>query len=157
MSVRYYEPAQIARQLRYLREIGVNQGLRVNGVQIWAGGQPGDSWCVEFVWLVLDICYQGQCPFDRVQSADALRLLAIKNGWVVTVPSVNDIVLSLRPDGTAHHAAIVTNVSPLNAIAGNTSADGTSSNGDRVAEHWVSTAQKLYIHVPFDAPLAVAA
>jgi hypothetical protein len=157
MSARLYSPSSVARLFLYLREIQPNKGLRVNGVQIWAGGQSGDSWCVEFVWFVFDICYQGQCPFDRQQSADALRKLAVANGWVVTIPLVDDIVLSLRPDGTAHHAAIVSNVSPLNAIAGNTSADGTSSNGDRVAEHYVSPIQKLYVRVPADTPLAVAA
>lgn len=157
MSVRVYDPVAIARQFRYVREVQPNKGLRVTAIQTWSGGQSGDAWCVEFGWLVFDICYQGQCPFDRVQSAEEFRKIAVKNGWVVTIPMPGDVVLSLRPDGTAHHFAICTEISPLKSIAGNTSEDGTSSEGDRVAEHWVSTAQKLYVRIPADVPMAVAA
>ncbi len=67
---------------------------------------------------------------------------------MTTIPIPGDIVLSLNPDGTAHHVGIIANVSPLSSIAGNTSEDGSSSNGDRVAEHWISTALKLYVDVP---------
>lgn len=154
MSARYYSPSSVARLLLYVREVQPNKGLRVNGIQIWSGGQSGDQWCVEFVWFVFDICYQGQCPLERVQSADELRRIAVGRGWVVTIPMPDDIILSLRADGTAHHAAICTSASPLTAIAGNTSADGTSSSGDRVAEHWVSSLQKMYVRVPHDVPVA---
>src|SRR6478735_9634203 len=156
MSVRYYDPVEIARQYRYVREVQPNKGLRVNAIQTWSGGRTGDAWCVEFGWMVYDICYQGQCPFDRVQNSDEFRKLAVANNWIVTIPFPGDIVLSLRPDGVAHHFGIITNVSPLTSIAGNTDATGTSSNGDRVAEHTISIVQKLYVHVPFDGQLAVA-
>ncbi len=147
-----YDPVAIARQFLYVREAATaNRGLRVEAIQHWSGGQFGDSWCQEFVWLVFDIAYQGQCPFDREQSTESFRKRALANGWVVTIPSAGDIVLSLKPDGTAHHVGILTKVSPLTSIAGNTSEDGTSSNGDRVAEHFISNAQKMYVHVPSEA------
>jgi hypothetical protein len=107
--------------------------------------------------MVFDVCYQGQCPFDRVQNSEEFRKLAVKNRWVVTIPMPGDVILSLRADGTAHHFAICTRVSPLYAIAGNTSEDGSSSEGDRVAEHYVSPVQKLYVRVPADVPMQVAA
>ncbi len=154
MSARVYEPVAIARQFLYVREAqsrGQNRGLRVEAIQHWAGGQTADSWCMELVWLVYDICYQGRCPFDREQSTEAFRQLAVAKGWVTTIPIPGDIVLSLRADGTAHHVGIITKVSPLTSVAGNTSEDGTSSNGDRVAEHWISTALKMYVAVPSEA------
>lgn len=157
MPIRYYSPVAIARQFLFVREVQPNKGLRVNGVQTWSGGRSGDSWCCEFVWFVFDICYQGACPFDRVQSCDALRQLALARNWIVTIPIPGDIVLSLRSDGTAHHVGILTQVSPPTSIAGNTDATGASANGDRVAEHFISPALKLYVRVPQDGPMAVAA
>ncbi len=151
MSARIYEPVAVARQFRYVREVQPNKGLRVNAIQTWSGGQSGDSWCMEYVWLVFDICYQGQCPFGREQSTETFRQLAVAKGWVTTIPIPGDIVLSLRPDGTAHHVGIITKPSPLTSIAGNTSDDGSSAEGDRVAEHWISTALKMYVAVPSEA------
>ncbi len=148
---RIYDPIVIARQFLYVREaqtIGQNHGLRVEAIQHWAGGTFGDSWCVEFGWMVYDICYQGQCPFDRAQNSESFRQLAIAHGWVTTGPVPGDIVLSLTPEGTAHHFALLTVLDPFTTIAGNTSADGLSSNGDRMAEHPVSRDHKLFVHIP---------
>lgn len=128
----------IARQFLYIREaqsIGQNRGLRVESIQHWAGGVQGDSWCMEWVWMVLDIAYQGHPPFDRMQSCEALRGLAQDRGWLRGIPSVGDLFLYVNSAGRAHHVGIVTSVEPLTGIAGNTSEDGTSANGDRVAEH----------------------
>lgn len=146
-----YDPIAIARQFLYLREAqtkGQNRGLRVEAIQHWSGGQFGDSWCMEFVWLVLDICYQGQCPFDRQQSTEAFLQLAATRGWIVTAPQIGDIVLSVASAGQAHHVGLVTDISPLASIAGNTSADGTSSNGDRVAEHAITPDLKVFVRIP---------
>lgn len=148
---RVYDLIAIARQFLYVREaqtIGQNRGLRVEAIQHWSGGASGDSWCVELGWMVYDICYQGQCPFDRAQNSESFRHLAVANGWVTKTPIPGDIVLSLTPEGIAHHFAILTVNAPLTTIAGNTSADGSSSNGDRVAEHQVSPDHKMYVHIP---------
>ncbi len=146
-----YDLVLIARQFLYLREaqtLGQNRGLRIEGVEHWSGGQFGDSWCMEFVWFVLDIAFQGGCPFDRQQSTEAFRQIAVARGWIVESPQIGDLVLSVTSAGQAHHVAIVTGLSPLTAIAGNTSEDGTSSNGDRVAEHTISPALKVFVHIP---------
>jgi hypothetical protein len=62
---------EIARLFLYVREaqdLGQNRGLRVEAIQKWSNGQPGDSWCCEAVWMWLDILFQGQCPIPRVQA-----------------------------------------------------------------------------------------
>jgi hypothetical protein len=139
---------QFAKKFHYLREVGQNQGLRVNGIQIWAGGQPGDSWCMEFVWFILDIWYEGKCPFARMQNVHAFLVLARANGWEVTVPVPGDLVISVDETGHGHHIGFCTEVSPFTTFAGNTSKDGKSSNGDRAAEHAVSMRNKVFVRVP---------
>jgi hypothetical protein len=136
-----------ARKAHYLREVGQNQGLRVNGIQIWAGGQPGDSWCLELVWFLLDFWMEGKCPFDRMQSVEAFRQHAKTQGWETPVPVPGDLVVSVKDDH-GHHIAILTSLVPFTTFAGNTSADGLSSNGDRAAEHEVSKEGKEFFRVP---------
>ncbi len=133
---RTYESVDIARQFLYVREAGANHGLRVEAIQHWSGGQPGDSWCCEFVWMVFDLCYQGECPFDRVQSVQALWDTCAANGWTVDAPQAGDLFFYMNDAGHMHHIGIWSGDG--NGIAGNTSEDGTSNNGDRVAEHAVS-------------------
>ena len=131
----------IARQFLYVREaqsLGQNRGLRVESIQHWAGGQSGDSWCAEFVWFVLDIAYGGKPPFDRFQSCESLRKLAVARGWIVADPRPGDLFLYLNDVGWAHHVGFVTLTDPLTGIAGNTSPDGRSANGDGVYEHEIS-------------------
>lgn len=142
----------LARKFHYLRESGQNQGLRVNAIQIWSGGQPGDSWCVEFIWFLFDIFYEGRCVFPRMQNVHAFLQLATRNGWVVQVPVPGDLCISVDETGHGHHIAIVTETAPLTTFAGNTSADGRSSNGDRAAEHEVSLTNKVFVRVPPPAP-----
>lgn len=138
---------ELARKFHYLREAGQNQGLRINGLQIWSGGQPGDSWCLEFVWFVLDIWYEGNPPFERMQNVQAFRVMAIAKGWQVATPEPGDLVVSVT-DNHGHHIAFCTVASPLATFAGNTSEDGASSNGDRAAEHIVSPIGKEYFRLP---------
>lgn len=150
---RAYEPVAIARQFRYVREAGANHGARVEAIQHWALGTFGDSWCDEFgVGFILDICYQGASPFPRTTDINASTISALayakSKGWVTTTPAVNDLVFSVHPDGAPHHVAIVSAVSPLASIAGNTSSDGVSSNGDGVYEHAISAADKVFVHLP---------
>jgi hypothetical protein len=124
----------IARLFLFVRESGDNRGLRVEAIQHWSQGQFGDSWCAEFATMVLDLFCQGQSPIPRGGSCQAIYDLAKQNGWVQT-PSEGDLYLYINEADHAHHVGLVTALDPLTGIAGNTSADGTSSNGDRVAEH----------------------
>ncbi len=147
-----YDPIQIARQFLFVREaqsVGQNRGLWVEAIQHAAGGQPADSWCMEMLWCWFHIAYQGAEPFPREQSTETFRQLAAAKGWIVPTARIGDIVLSVHPGGVAHHVGLVTDVGAiLKAIAGNTSQDGTSSNGDGVYEHAISPENKVYVRVP---------
>lgn len=147
-----YSPTELARQLDYVREdqsSGQNHGARVNAIQRFSLGGDGDSWCCEFATMLLDVAFKGASPIPRLQACEDVHLLAAKNGWISATPSVDDLVLSIDPaTGKAHHIAIVTATDPLTAIAGNTSEDGASSNGDGVHEHAISGTNKLFVHYP---------
>lgn len=146
-----YSPATIARQFVYVREVttdGGNHGQRVNAIQKWCGGQDGESWCMYFATMVLDICFQGDAPIPREGSCEAVHQLAAVKGWIVETPAVGDLVLTVNADNFAHHVGIITSTDPLASIAGNTSQDGVSSNGDRVAEHEISPTGKVFIRYP---------
>lgn len=148
MSTRYYEPVDVARQFRYLRELSGNHGQRIEAIQRWCGGLPGDSWCCHFATMVFDVCYQGQSPIPRTGSCDVVLAVCRDKGWMVTDPEPGDLVFSMLGEHDAHHIAIVTATSPLTAIAGNTSADGSSSNGDGCYEHAISPTHKLFARIP---------
>lgn len=142
-----YSPTEIARQFIFVREAGANKGQRVEAVQHWGGGNPGDSWCAWFATMVLDICFQGSSPIPRLGAVQSVYDLAKKNGWMTSAPTNNDIFIYVNDDDHAHHIGFVT--FPGVGIAGNTSADGKSSNGDRVAEHEISAGPHVkYIHYP---------
>lgn len=131
----------IARLFLFVREAqstGQNRGLRVEAIQHWSAGQFGDSWCAEFVWFVLDIVYHGNAPIPRTGSTQALLDYARQQNWIVDASAVGDLYFYLNDAGLPHHVGIVTSINPLIGIAGNTSADGTSANGDRVAEHAIT-------------------
>jgi hypothetical protein len=136
-----------ARKFLFVREDGQNKGIDVEAIQKWAGGQPGDSWCCEFVTFILRICYQGNSPIPLLRACQDVYNLAKKNGWLTTNPVPNDIYLYVDANEHAHHIGIYTGNG--NGIAGNTSADGTSSNGDRVAEHALTTNPALIKYVHF--------
>lgn len=144
-----YSAVAIARQFLFVREASANRGLRVEAIQKWSGGQAGDSWCAEFATMVLDICYQGAAPVPRLQAVEDIHQLAKKEGWIVEEPEPEDLVLTVNEANHAHHIGIVTSVEDgLMSIAGNTSEDGTSSNGDRVAEHEISRKNKVFVRYP---------
>lgn len=140
----------IARLFLYVREAGPNHGARVNAIQRWSLGQDGDSWCAEWVTMVLDLFYQGESPIPRMQSCQAILDVATQRGWVVPDPQPEDLYLFVNEQGHAHHVGLVTLANPLTGISGNTSADGTSSNGDRVAEHYllVDPARIRFVRLP---------
>lgn len=139
------------RRFLYLREaqsLGQNRGLRVEAIQRWSGGVAGDSWCVELLWMVLDIAYQGHPPFDRMQSVETVRSWAQDQGRVTRTAKVGDLFLYINASGRAHHIGVVTALAPLIGIAGNTSEDGSSSNGDRCAEHEITA--KMFVRMPYN-------
>lgn len=143
-----YSPTDIARQYLFVREAGQNKGQRVEAIQKWSGGIPEQSWCAYFVTMVLDICFEGKSPIPRQGACQVIYDQAKQNGWLVDIPHKDDIFLYVNQVDHAHHIGFVTD--PGVGIAGNTSADGTSSNGDRVAEHSISTnpAKVKYVRYP---------
>lgn len=131
----------------YVREADKqNTGLRVEGIQRWCGGVPGDSYCAFFVTLVLDICFQGAAPIERQGSCDTIYRLGKSKGWITDKPEIGDLFFFIDDNDHAHHIGIVTGLNPLTGIAGNTSADGRSSNGTGVYEHTISA--KTFLRVP---------
>ena len=131
----------IARLFLFVREaVSQNNGQRVNAIQVWSGGHEalGTSWCAWFVTMVLDLAYQGNAPILRMGSVQAIRDLCQQKGWTTDTPSVGDLYFYVDANDHGHHVGIVTNLSPLTGISGNTSADGLSDNGDRVAEHQIT-------------------
>src|SRR5215467_12701467 len=149
MSNIMQDPVSLARVFNFVREAqaeGQNRGIRVEAIQHWSEGQIGDSWCAEFATMILDLCFAGQAPISREGSCQAIKDLADQNGWTTASPTVGDLFLYVNDAGHAHHVGIVTQTDPLMGIAGNTSADGTSSNGDGVYEHQIKT--NVFIHYP---------
>lgn len=128
----------IARLFLFVREAGENRGLRVEAIQHWSTGQFGDSWCAEFATMVLDLLYQGESGIPRLSAAQAIRDTCTKNGWLLDAPEIGCLFFYVDANDHAHHVGFVTQLAPLMGIAGNTSADGSSDNGDRVAEHAIT-------------------
>jgi hypothetical protein len=144
-----HDPVAVARQFLFVREaqsLGQNRGARVEAIQRWSGGSPGDSWCAEFATMVLDIAFQGDAPISRFRACEDIRALAAAQDWITSEPHVGDLFLYVNDAGRAHHVGLVTQLEPLCGIAGNTSADGTSSNGDRVAEHAINA--RVFVRYP---------
>jgi hypothetical protein len=144
-----HDPVEIARLFAFVREAqdeGQNRGLRVEAIQHWSKGAPGDSWCAEFATMVLDLAFAGNAPIDRQGSCEAIRRVAAQAGWITDTPQVGDLFLYVNATGNAHHIGFVTQTDPLMGIAGNTSSDGTSSNGDGVYEHGI--AASVFVHYP---------
>jgi hypothetical protein len=136
----------IARLFLFVREVAPNSGNRVEAIQKWGGGEKGQSWCCWFVTMILDLFYSGKSPIPRLGACQDVYDLARKNAWLTMNPSVGDIFLYVNEKDHAHHIGFITSTQPLNGIAGNTSEDGKSSNGDRVAEHGIGGSQIRYVH-----------
>lgn len=136
----------IARRLNFIRETAPNDGAWVTFIQRFTGNKPGDSWCASFVCLVLDVAYRGQSPLPKSAWCPSLLSEGRSKGWIVTDPRPDDIFFYVNAAGMAHHIGIVTGVTPLTGIAGNTSEDGTSSNGTGVFEHPISAT--VFLRLP---------
>lgn len=130
-----------ARSFEFVRETAPNSSPEIDRWLARLGLPPGNSWCAAYACcMVLDLD-----PHTQLKaSAGALALLAKNQPLRVQTPQPGDIVVWDHGHGLGH-VAIVTSVvrvggavGGLTAIAGNTSADGASRNGDRVAEHEVS-------------------
>jgi hypothetical protein len=145
----------IARLFLFVREAGENNGQRVNAIQMFSGGREalGTSWCMWFATLILDLLFAGTSPIPRQGACEDVRKLAESNGWLTDTPSVGDLFLRVHADtGLAHHTGFVTAVNDdgsIGTIAGNTSEDGVSSNGDRVAEHTITPAAGTITYVAY--------
>lgn len=141
MNTPIHDPVGIFHLFSFVREaqsLGQNRGLRVESIQHWSGGQFGDSWCCELATMVLDLAYQGDSPIPRGGSCQVIYQFAKLHHWIVSEPKVGNLYLFVNDQDHAHHVGMVTSIDPLIGIAGNTSEDGTSSNGDGVHEHPIS-------------------
>ena len=129
----------VARLFDFVREAGANAGQRVEAIQRWCGGMKGDSWCAYFATMVLDLAFKGQSPIPRNGVCQTIYDGAKLKGWVTETPASGDLFLYVNAGDHAHHIGIVTRVDgvAVYGIAGNTSSDGKSSNGDGVYEHQV--------------------
>jgi hypothetical protein len=91
--------------------------------------------------MVLDLFFQGKSPIPRLGACQDVYELAKKNGWMTTSPVAGDIFIYVNSAGRAHHIGFITKDGGGIGIAGNTSEDGTSSNGTGCFEHSISTNQ----------------
>lgn len=136
----------IARLFLFVRENGENAGRWVEAIQKWSGGQKGDKWCAYWLSMVLELAYAGLSPIKYTgATADFLTWGTIHNA-VYATPEIGDIFIRLNDQGIPYHVGIVTEESSTEShfvgISGNTDEDGTSSNGDRVAERLLHFSEK---------------
>jgi hypothetical protein len=144
------EVIYLARKFLFVREVGgPNKGIWVEGIQKLAGGVAGESWCCYFVSVVLALAFGGftKSPIGRTGVCQDVYALAKKNGWLRDRPvQIGDMFLYVDANDHAHHIGLVCDDAPLIGIAGNTSEDGSKSNGDGVYEHGISA--HTFVHWP---------
>lgn len=140
----------IARRFSFVREAGgPNRGVFVEFIQRRGGdGVPGDSWCADFVSLVMDIAYRGASPLRKTGSTKAMFAEAKMKGFVEDSPQPDDLYFFVDKIGVPHHVGIITGIAPVTGIAGNTSEDGKSSNGTGVFEHPISMDHVVFVRLP---------
>jgi hypothetical protein len=141
----------VCHRFDFVREAdGPNAGVWVNLFQRFTGNKEGESWCCSFVCFCLDALTKGHSPFKKSGACQDIYEQAKARGLVIDTPEVGCLYVFVNDDDHAHHIGVVTSVSPLRGIAGNTSEDGTSSNGDGVYEHSLNVAPNhiRFIRVP---------
>ncbi len=139
----------VMRRWSFVRETdGPNRGYWVEFIQRFTGNEPGDSWCCSLVSLCEDVAYRGKAPSRKTASCMEKLTDCRTKGYVVTTPLPDDLCFSVDATGHAHHIGVVTAIDPLKTIAGNTSEDGLSSNGDGVYEHTVNSTGKIFVRLP---------
>lgn len=135
----------VAARLSFIRETeGPNAGYWVNFLQRFCDGVEGDSWCADFESFVEDVAYKGKNLTPRTGSSDAKLRFCKAKGWIVAQPQLDDLYFYVHSNGVAHHIGIVSGIAPLTGIAGNTSKDGRSSNGDGVYDHAINAAACVF-------------
>lgn len=145
----------VARHFLFVREtLGPNLGYAVEFFQRFAGGVPGESWCADFESFVEAWAYRGgKAPLPVTGSTqEKLEYVRAKHpDWIVATPAVDDVFFRVNSAGVPHHIGFVTGVAPLIGIAGNTSEDGTSSNGTGVFEHTLVGDPSTFVFVRLPA------
>ncbi len=151
-----------ARKYLYVRETnGSNSdgGGFIDQSLASLGLSPGASWCA---WVKETATVTGVTIKFR-RSASGLNLLKLNPDLVVTDPQPGDILIEDHGHGMSH-VGIITDVIKVDGeidavatIAGNTSSDGLSRNGDRVAEHalaWWPAPSRVagYLRISISAP-----
>lgn len=129
---------QQARNFLYVREVGgANKGLWVGIFQRFVGIEPGQSWCAAFVCFVLAIIVggKGNLPIPCTGVCEEIHAYAKARNMIIPAAEAlpGDLYLFVDDTGHAHHVGFYAALAQ--GIAGNTSADGLSSNGDGVYEH----------------------
>lgn len=127
----------VARLFLHVREIPGNRGARVEAIQKWGGGSPGDAWCCWWVTMVLDLYYGGKSPVPRHGSCDIPLALCKSEGWMVEHPIPGDLYFRLADPTNAVHIGFA--CSPIRdgrfvQLSANTSEDGLSREGTGVFE-----------------------
>lgn len=153
------DAVELARQFLFVREIGgQNRGFWVEWIQHFTGNSPGDSWCASFVSMILGIYFQGKGKSTMLTTAvvQDMYAWAKDHGWLTTTPTPGDLFLYVDENDHAHHVGFYTGDGPT-GIAGNTSTDGTSSNGDRVAEHPLHPSSGSVQYVAYPRPTTTVA
>ena len=127
-----------ARKYLYVRETAPNSGPHIDEWLAAVGCKSGDSWCAAYACAMVR---ETNPRFKFHPSASALHLLANNPNLITFDPRPGDLVVYDHGHGVGH-VAILTATTTVDGrlayattIAGNTSADGKSRNGDRVAEH----------------------
>lgn len=127
----------VARLFLHVRELPGNKGARVEAIQKWSGGRPGDPWCAQWVWMICDLYYGGKAPLPRTGSCDEMLAICVTDGRMTDTPLPGDIYFRLADPTNAIHVGFV--CSPLREnrfvqLSGNTSEDGLSREGTGVFE-----------------------
>lgn len=141
----------VARRFLFVRETeGPNAGYWVSWFLRFTGNVEGESWCASFVSRVNEIGTKGKMTVKKTASTIAMLHDLTVQGRIVTTPQADDLYFFVNDAGMPHHVGIVTGVNPLTGIAGNTSQDGLSSNGDGVWEHQILVLPKhvVYARLP---------
>ena len=144
---------QQARNFSFVREVGgANKGLWVGIFQQFVGIESGQSWCAAFVCFVLAIIVEGKgkLPIPETGVCEVIKQFAVAHGMVTAAPQPGDLYLFVDDTGHAHHVGIYTGHDATGnavGIAGNTSADGLSSNGDGVHEHPLNVVPRHIVYV----------
>ena len=130
----------VAQDLAFIRETeGLNRGRWVAWLQEFCHGRPGDPWCCDFESFVEHVAYHGHPPTKRTGACQEKLDDCRRLNFMISAPTIGCLVFTLTASGHAIHIGIVTDLHPLTAIAGNTSEDGLSINGDGVHTHPVRT------------------